>query len=331
MLLGLHLVAQLPYLLNDLQTNKAVVERYGNSLVRRALGIRLGYALLLMLIPTCLFGAAFPLAVRVWLTAAPDQNAPARNARGIGLLTAVNTLGATAGAVLAGFALVPALGLQHSIMLLAALNVAAGLTLLLSLWHKNRGFLAAFTAAAALFLAVSVPPWDKLRMSTGFLDQNQPLENMLDLTFYQEDAAGITSVVELVPLNRQKYLVTNRVYSQNTSDLGGLEDHRRLGQIPLLLHPRPQKVLAVGLGAGITLRGIMDLAPQSATVVELLPGVVKAAAEFAPQNGRVFSKTLPSTSSSRTEPQLPGRHRPALRRDRARYPPPHEFRLQQRL
>jgi spermidine synthase len=47
-------------------------------------------------------------------------------------------------------------------------------------------------------------------------------------------------------------------------------------------------VLAVGLGAGITLRGIMDLSPDHADVVELSRGVVEAAARFAPENGRVL-------------------------------------------
>ena len=44
----------------------------------------------------------------------------------------------------------------------------------------------------------------------------------------------------------------------------------------------------MGLGAGITLRGVMDLRPEEATVVELLPGVVKAAREFAAENAKVL-------------------------------------------
>jgi spermidine synthase len=104
------------------------------------------------------------------------------------------------------------------------------------------------------------------------------LDELLSLLFYREDATGVTSVVELKPLAR-KYLVSNRLFAHNTSELGGLEDHRRLGQIPMLLHPQPQSVLAIGLGAGITLRGINDFHPASVDCVELSPGVVEAAKE----------------------------------------------------
>jgi spermidine synthase len=281
--LGLHLSYRLPWWLNDLQTNKAVLENYGERFWAAAMGIRLGYALFALAPITVLFGAAFPLATRVWAGRAGASAKPGH----VGAVTAVNVSCAAAGAILGGFVLVPLLYIQGSFMALATLNALSGVVMLWTLWKKNRGFLAAGTVAGLLLLMASAPAWDRLRMSTGFLDQNQPLHELLDLQYYREDAAGITSVVELVPY-RQKYLVTNRLYAQNTSDLGGLQDHRRLGHLPMLLHPKPRTVLAVGLGAGITLRGIVDLGPQRADVVELSRGVVEAAAKFSGENGRVL-------------------------------------------
>src|SRR5690625_3525752 len=92
-------------------------------------------------------------------------------------------------------------------------------------------------------------------MSSSFLEPDQELKEAVDVLYYEEDAVGMTSVMEVVPL-QQKFLSTNRLYTQNSSNIGGLEDHRRLAHIPLLLHPDPEQTLVVGLGSGLTLRGV---------------------------------------------------------------------------
>lgn len=281
-LLGLFLVARFPHLINHLQTNTALVTRFGEHFWRAGILLRFGYAALLMLIPTILFGATFPLVSRICA-----GNSPTLGQR-IGLMSGVNTLGATLGSVMAGFIFIAAFGIQKSIMLTALLNIAAGLILLTAvplIPRRLRWSAVAGTGAASLVLVLALPGWDKLRMSTSFLEQSQPLEELLSLEFYQEDAGGVTSVVELKPLQR-KYLVSNRLYAQNNSDMMGLEDHRRLGHIPLLLHPHPQSALVIGLGAGITLRAVSDHA-TTIDCVELSPGVIKAAAFFSAENNRV--------------------------------------------
>ena len=69
--------------------------------------------LLLLLSPAVLSGASFPLAVRM---AVSD---PALTARGLGNIAAVNTLGGIVGSILAGFVLLPLLGMQRSILVLS--------------------------------------------------------------------------------------------------------------------------------------------------------------------------------------------------------------------
>lgn len=275
---GLFLVQKFPYWINDLQTNTALVRQYGENYWAAANAIRFGCAFLLMLVPTTLFGAAFPLAGQL---CAENAALPSRR---IGLFYGVNTIAAALGSVMAGFVFISLLGIRNGIVLTGLLNLGAGLALL-ALVKKSKAWLAANGVIAALLLA-TLPQWDKLRFSTSFLDPSQPLDQLLSLRFYREDASGVTSVVDLKPLHR-KYLVSNRLFAHNTSELGGLEDHRRLGQIPLLLHPQPQSALVVGLGAGITLRGVNDLHPASVDCVELSPGVVAAAKEqFADENQR---------------------------------------------
>ena len=275
---GLFLVQKFPYWINDLQTNTALVRQYGENYWAAGNGIRFGCAFLLMLVPTGLFGAAFPLAGRLCAEHAPQFG------RRIGLFYGVNTVAAALGSVTAGFVFISLLGIRNSVVLTGLLNLGAGLALLL-LANQSKIW-PAITGALALLMLVALPPWDKLRLSTSFLEPSQPLEQLLSLLFYREDATGVTSVVDLKPLHR-KYLVSNRLFAHNTSELGGLEDHRRLGQIPMLLHPHPQTALVVGLGAGITLRGVNDLHPSNVDCVELSPGVVAAAKEqFAAENQR---------------------------------------------
>ncbi len=81
---------------------------------------RLGVTLVLLTLPAAAMGATFPIAAR----ALPDSaDRPGSMA---GALYASNTAGACAGAMLAGFLLVPMLGLQRTSLCAVALNVLAG-------------------------------------------------------------------------------------------------------------------------------------------------------------------------------------------------------------
>lgn len=274
---SLLIVNRFPYWLNDLQTNTAMVQAYGQAYWTVGTLLRFAYAFLLLLIPSSLCGAMFPLVMAMRVDNAEQLG------RKIGLLAGINAFGGALGAVAGGFLLANLLGLSFTIIVPAFMSIIAGVALL-------RNWMARI--AIVLFAAVfaTAPQWDKLRMSTSFLEPKQDLEKLLDLKFYREDAYGLTSVVELIPLST-KYLSTNRLYAQNNSQMMGEEDHRRLGHIPMLLHPNPQSVLAVGLGAGITLRGIHDLSPKQIDCVEIAPAVIEAARFFAEENARVLDQS----------------------------------------
>jgi spermidine synthase len=66
--------------------------------------------------------------------------------------------------------------------------------------------------------------------------------------------------------------------------------HRQIGHLPLLLHPAPKRALAIGLGGGAT-SGAMSLHPDLALdIVELAPGVIRAAQWFTHINEDVLRK-----------------------------------------
>jgi spermidine synthase len=87
--------------------------------------VRLAASFLLILAPAVALGATFPLAVR-WFTSRSEA-APARSG---GVLYALNTGGAAAGALLSGFVLIPAAGVSGSILLGVAVSALAAAAVL---------------------------------------------------------------------------------------------------------------------------------------------------------------------------------------------------------
>lgn len=81
--------------------------------------VRVAASLCLLAVPATAMGATFPVASR-WMVLSA-----ARAANDAGRLYAVNTLGAALGAVLAGFVLLPSLGIHRTIGVAVALNLAA--------------------------------------------------------------------------------------------------------------------------------------------------------------------------------------------------------------
>ena len=81
--------------------------------------LRLGTSVLLLAVPAAAMGATFPIASR-WMVRAASSAA-----QEAGGLYAANTLGAAVGAVLAGFFLIPTLGLNGSTWVAVTLNIAA--------------------------------------------------------------------------------------------------------------------------------------------------------------------------------------------------------------
>src|SRR5215212_2253107 len=87
--------------------------------------VRFGVAFVVLLVPTALMGASFPLIVKAALGSRDDGG------RAIGLLYAINTLGAVVGTLVAGFYLIGEVGIRGSIGVAAGLNLGAGLAAVL--------------------------------------------------------------------------------------------------------------------------------------------------------------------------------------------------------
>jgi len=123
--------------------------------------IRILLSFLLLLCPTVLMGATMPLLSQA-LTRSPRMIG-----KDIGLLYAVNTLGAAAGCFLSAFFLIPALGIQLTIYAGAGLNVILGLMV----WALSGGL----PSAGAKELTPSVGSQDRSMGKSSSPTDRQPL------------------------------------------------------------------------------------------------------------------------------------------------------------
>ncbi|MGO4578346.1 spermidine synthase, partial [Cupriavidus sp. 2TAF22] len=231
-------------------------------------------ALSVVFVPTLLLGAAFPLMLRI----AVDSS---RMGRDVGAVVALNTVGGIAGSAIAGFVLVPALGLVHALAALAVSACAVALAAVLMGQGVGRParWGGALLAVLALGVALLAPP-DRLAV---LLTRARGGE----LVFYEESRGATVAVVEQA-FGQKRF---KRLYIQGVSNSGdtmtSLRYMRLQTLLPLLIHREtPRSALVIGLGTGIT-AGAMLAYPglEQRVVAELLPAVARAVPQFAGNYG----------------------------------------------
>ncbi|MDG9881842.1 fused MFS/spermidine synthase [Pseudomonas sp. GD04058] len=226
-------------------------------------------ALSIVLLPTTLLGAAFPLALHL----ASERGHVGRD---VGSVVALNTLGGIIGVTLAGFVLVPQFGLVRSLGLLGVLAGLVALIAVLASQGTARKMRAAVPviALASLVLAVLTPPQRLAELLPGARNGT--------LVFYEEGRGGTVAVVE----QQKRQGSFRRLYIQGVSNTGdampSLRYMRLQALLPLLIHNgEPRSALVIGLGTGITAGALLRYPGLERRVVaELLPAVVKAAPLF---------------------------------------------------
>ncbi len=256
-----------------------------------------GLSFLIMFIPTLLLGALFPLITALWTRDAEAMG------RGVGTAYAANTAGTIFGALLGGLLLLPTLGVQNSLLLAAGLHVLVGA----GFWLLRPGQFAAavrYGAAATVivlfgFLIWLIPPWDQALMTSGVFFN---VDNYLAYEYEQEGdwrdlvgkrnilyyAEGIDGVVSVIETAEQRLLVING--KTDASSKGDLSTQIAIGQLPLLIHSEPQRVLVIGLGSGITVGSVATHhTVKQIDVLEISPEVVEASQFFKSANGDVLS------------------------------------------
>ena len=224
-----------------------------------------------------LMGAAFPTGCRLWLESTEDSGSR------VGLLYSTNVSGAILGSLAAGFVLLPRFGSARSIACLSALSAATGLAVLLA--APRRAVWSVLSAAVVLVavvgMAISNLPDP---FTTGLMKRYRDAGRI----FMRDEGVQTTVSVHVRELGSRQLYLDGLHQASDGRDVVRL--HRQIGHLPMLLHPHPRRALVIGLGGGAT-AGAVSLHPDvKVDIVELAPGVVRAAEWFTHINEEVLKR-----------------------------------------
>ncbi|MEY6431944.1 fused MFS/spermidine synthase [Thioalkalicoccus limnaeus] len=229
-------------------------------------------ALVIMVLPGILLGAVLPYLLRIIEATRPEPG------EALGRLVAMNTAGAIMGSLVAGFVLLPLLGVSGALLALAAVYPALAAGLLIREprpWAQRIGYAAPLATAAVALLLVRPGGLTAARLDTV------AGERLLDLR------EGSHATVTVVQRGEHRVIRVNNYYT-----LGGtmsLESERNRTLIPMMTHPDPRRIFYLGLGTGITAGTALRFPVERVDICEILPEVVDLAERhFAPWNGALF-------------------------------------------
>ena len=247
---------------------------------------------IIVIVPGAIFwGMSFPFSLAAAAARGGDTG------RTSGHVYAANTVGAILGALLVSFWFIPAYGTQWAQRALIVGAAMSAFALLLSL-NKAQTIAAATGNPPRSFAPTAIVPLFIGALAAAFL----PGLSVQFLTHgryiwwiesgdkypYVAEGAASTVGVHIAPNGYSNFHVSGRVEASNNPN--DLRTERLIGHLSGLLHPHPESVLVVGLGAGIT-AGSLTLYPEVKRIVicEIEPNVVGAANQFAKENYAALS------------------------------------------
>ncbi len=236
-------------------------------------------ALILILPATLVLGYIFPLLASLYASQS------VRMGSRIGSVIGANTCGAIVGTLGAGFLLIPALGIQRSLLLLGGISALAGLGVIFfgPIKAKSRWILLAVVCPVILAGCLLFP----IRPNFGF--QQIPTHEKAQLLFYRESADQTVMVTQDLGGRQVRRLLLNQQQATSSS-LPGQRKNQLLGHLPLWACPQAHTALVICFGSGGTFGalGLYDL--ERVDCVEICPSVLAAAPLFRDWNADVLSK-----------------------------------------
>lgn len=247
-----------------------------------------------MAFPTLLMGMSFP-----WIVAALSPTKESLGAT-TGVSYSANTVGAILGSALSGLLLIPAIGVENTLVLGGSLYAAAAVALVCADAARGRR---RFAWAAVIVTVTAVsnwsrPRWDHHLVSSGMFIYGKRYKNPpkyakfksdlhKDKVVFHKDGPSSTVVV-LEESTGEHYLRVNG--KTDASSAFDLDTQDMAGYVPRLYHPgAPKDTLVVGFGSGATAGALAsDPAIKTIDIVEIEPAVIGAAGFFRRTNRAVL-------------------------------------------
>ncbi|HEY5658200.1 MAG TPA: fused MFS/spermidine synthase, partial [Myxococcota bacterium] len=221
-----------------------------------------------LVVPTCFASGAFFTLLGARLHASlPSEIAAA------GALTFANTVGAALGSLAGGFLLLPLLGMERSILLLAAGYGAIGALLLAGAGMPRR----AGAAGAALFAAcLACFPLGAMQryVQTPVQRLGSPGDRIVEvreglgetILYVASDELGATA----------SHRMFTNAYSMSSTAFFARRYMKLYVYLPVALHPAPRRALLISYGVGSTAKALTDSAEfESIDVVDISKDVLE--------------------------------------------------------
>ena len=216
-----------------------------------------GAVALVLLPPTLLFGASFPLTVAAF----PGRGGDAARTGAVG---AANTLGGIAGTIAGPLLLAPLLGSQGALLAFGACSGIAAAQLARGRVSRSLAGagLIAVAATAALTERGAVLRGSSV-VADGVIETMRESASGTVVVHRYDDARGVWRSLELNGVN----------VAGTSSELRAIQ--RLQGHLPLLLHPAPRRVLHIGFGSGGTAWAVTRHPVDEVVIAEISPEVLE--------------------------------------------------------
>ncbi len=235
-------------------------------------GVKYAFVFMLLFPPTFLFGALFPLNLRLYC-----GNLQGVRAR-IGKAYAVNTVASIFGSIMAGFWLIPDYGTDVLLTSMAVVLLVLPFLFVPALRTQAARVAIASLTVLTVSLSWLLPHLDyKDLISAVQYDEKSFFGKKPTYLFLKEGKAG---VISMVTYDDRRVQLQNNGLNESFIDL---EDENNvllveslLGLVPYMLHEDPKSAFVVGFGGGITTKALTFTKLESIRVVELEPAVIEA-------------------------------------------------------
>ncbi len=243
----------------------------------------------IILPPTVLIGASFPVAARLM-----EGDAP-RRGREVGVALALTSAGNVLGILLTAFALIPLVGLQGGVAVLAVLNALAALLLWFVIPRRpmRLRYAVPAVALAVVLAAGALPAWDIAVMTSGVFRQAPVYLALLgsagrlerafsayETRYYREGSEAVVAVFDRPTLKGEPHRVLTIDGKVDASTGADMATQVLSGHLPFVFRPKAKRALVIGLASGVTVGALANHPLDRIEVVEIEPAVVEASRAF---------------------------------------------------